>query len=340
MRFNSAKALAALLLLTLACAHARAQTVQQQQEGRQEDQQQDEKVIEDFVTTRGVIFETPGAAKSKPAAQTRRRPGSASAAKSPGAKPSGVAASKKGAQADGAKQGGADSVDSAASDEPAGGVADGAQVIEASAPRRLALGYTLYMKDTTTGALFPVDASRPFKTDDTIALALETNADGYLYVFNAENDRDPMMLYPNVRLGGANSVSAPVRETYPDDPADGFQFVPPAATEHLYIVFSRRPLDDVPTGEALEKFCAKNRENCYWRPGAAQWARIKAAASDRRVVEARSTQLAQAAARPVAPDTLQRGIKIKRTEPRPAFVRVADSPAASMLVTKIELAHQ
>ena len=337
MRFKSAKALATFLLLTLACAHARAQTGQQQ-EGHQEDQQQDEKVIEDFVTTRGVIFETPGAAKPKPAAQ--RKGGAGRVAKSPGAKPSGVAASKKGARADGAKQGGAAPADAAVSDGPAGGVADGAQLVEASAARRLALGYTLYMKDTTTGALFPVDASRAFRTDDTIALALETNADGYLYVFNAENDRDPMMLYPNVRLGGSNSVSAHVRETYPDDPSDGFQFVPPAATEHLYVVFSRRPLEGVPTGEALEKFCAKNREDCYWRPTAAQWARIKAAASDRRVVEAKSAQLAQADARPVAPDTLQRGIKIKRTEPGPAVVRVSDSPAASMLVTKIELAHQ
>ena len=333
MRFKSATILAALSLLTFAAIHVPSQA--QQQEGQKE-----EKVIEDFVTTRGIIFETPGKAATKPG--TRRKPGS------------GVASTKKGTPS-GAKQGGGavgaadvaqqknDPAETtpAATETPAA-AADGAQFIKASsnAPRSLALGYTIYMKDAS-GALLPAQASRSYKTGDRIAIVLETNMDGYLYVFDAENGKNPVMLYPSLQLnGGANDVRAHVRETYPSDMDLAFEFVDPPATEHLYVVVSREPLAGVPSGDALEKFCAKNRDDCQWRPTAAQWARISAAALDRRIIEARSMQIAQADTQPVMPAMLQRGIKLKKEEPAPSVVRVSDSPTARMLVTKIELAHK
>lgn len=333
MRFKAATILATLSLLTFAAIHAPSQA--QQQEGQKE-----EKVIEDFVTTRGIIFETPAKAATKPG--TRRKPNS------------GVASTKKSTPS-GAKQGGGavgsadvaqqknDPVDTTpASTEPASGAADGAQFIKASsnAPRSLALGYTIYMKDAS-GALLPAQASRNYKTGDRIAIVLETNMDGYLYVFDAENGKNPVMLYPSVQLnGGSNDVRAHVRETYPSDMDLAFEFVDPPATEHVYVVVSREPLAGVPSGDALEKFCAKSRDDCQWRPTAAQWARISAAALDRRIIEARSTQIAQADTQPVMPAMLQRGIKLKKEEPAPSVVRVSDSPAARMLVTKIELAHK
>jgi hypothetical protein len=333
MRFKSATILAALSLLTFAAIHARAQTPQK--EG-----QKDEKVIEDFVTTRGIIFETPSKAATKPA--TRRRPGG------------GVASTKKSTPG-GAKQGGGavgatdvarqqnDPAETTpAAVEPASGAADGAQFIKAAsgAPRSLALGYTIYMKDAS-GALLPAQASRSYRTGDRIAIVLETNMDGYLYVFDAENGKNPVMLYPSTQLnGGSNEVRAHVRETYPSDIDLAFEFVDPPATEHLYVVVSREPLAGVPSGDALEKFCSKSRDDCQWRPTAAQWARISAAALDRHIIEARSTQIAQADTQPVMPAMLQRGIKLKKEEPAPSVVRVSDSPVARMLVTKIELAHK
>jgi hypothetical protein len=334
MRFKSVTLLAALALLTLAAAHAQTQ----QQEQKNEPQQKEEKVIEDFVTTRGIIFDAP--APSKPKQSTRRRQGS------------GVASTKK--TPSGAKQGGGavgatdvaqqknDPADSTpAVKEPATGAADGAQFIKASSTiRSLALGYTIYMKDAS-GALLPAQASRSYKTGDRIAIVLETNMDGYLYVFDAENGKNPVMLYPSMQLnGGSNDVRAHVRETYPSDMDLAFEFVDPPATEHLYVVVSREPLAGVPSGDALEKFCAKMRDDCQWRPTAAQWARISAAALDRRIIEARSTQIAQAETQPVMPAMLQRGIKLKKEEPAPSVIRVSDSPAARMLVTKIELAHK
>jgi len=329
MRFKSAAIIAALALLTLANAHARVQTGQQEQK--------EEKVIDDFVTTRGVIFEVPSKSAAKPKPGTRRRT-STSVAK---AKPSG-----------GVKQGSgvtAGSSDVAAQKaQPAGDVAEpsagfveeGVQIIKAGTLPPLALGYSIYMRDEATGGLLPAPASKSYRAGDAIVMVLEPNSDGYLYVFNAENGKNPVMIYPDVRLhDGANEVRAHVRETYPDDPELPFKFDDAPANEHLYVVVSREPLAGVPTGEALKKFCGKNDEDCEWRPTPAQWARIAAAALDRRVVEARST-LARADTQPVMPVMLQRGIRVKKDAPKPMTVRVSDSPGAKMLVTKIELLHK
>lgn len=329
MRFKSAAILAALALLTLANAHARAQA------GRQG--QKEEKVIDDFVTTRGIIFEVPSKAAARPKPGARRRPG-AGVAK---AKPAGVA--KQGGGAAGAadvaqQQKAQPDADSAASD--AAVVEEGVQIVKAGTLPPLALGYSVYMRDEATGGLLPAPASRSYRAGDAIVMVLEPNSDGYLYVFNAENGKNPVMIYPDVRLhDGANEVRAHVRETYPDDPELPFKFDDAPANEHLYIVVSREPLAGVPAGEALRKFCGKNVEDCEWRPTPAQWARIAAAALDRRVVEARST-LARADTQPVMPVTLQRGIRVKKDAPKPMTVRVSDSPGAKMLVTKIELLHK
>jgi hypothetical protein len=339
MRFKSATMLAALALLTLAPARARAQTGQQPPN----DGQKDEKIIDDFVTARGFIIEVPKqGAKPKAAAQTRRRTGSAS--KNAGA--SGAVASKKGSAAtpNGAKQGGATQspVDTAVQAEPADDstAPDGTKILKASAPGPIAVGYTIYLKDDT-GALLAADASRVYKKDEGIALSLETNTDGYLYVFNATNGKNPLMIFPSLLVdGGANAVRAHVRETYPAALDQAIVFDETTGSEHFYIVVTREPLSGVPTGEALEKFCAgKDPEACEWHPGAALWARLTAGAADRRVVEARNAQIAQVI-EPVLPASLQRGIRIKKQDPKPAVVRVSDSPSAKMLVTKIELAHR
>lgn len=330
MRFKSAMILAALALLTLATAHARVQTGQQEQK--------EEKVIDDFVTTRGVIFEVPSKTAAKPKPGTRRRT-STSVAKA--AKPSGGAKQGGGAagSADVAQQQKAQPV-ADVTEPSAGFVEEGVQIIKAGTLPPLALGYSIYMRDEATGGLLPAPASKSYRAGDAIVMVLEPNSDGYLYVFNAENGKNPVMIYPDVRLhDGANEVRAHVRETYPDDPELPFKFDDVPSNEHVYIVVSREPLAGVPTGEALKKYCGKNDEDCEWRPTPAQWARIAAAALDRRVVEASST-LARADTQPVMPVMLQRGIRVKKDAPKPMSVRVSDSPAAPMLVTKIELLHK
>jgi hypothetical protein len=350
MRFRTLLVLTAFALMT--CASARAQEPQKEQQ-----------VIDDFVTTRGVSFDGPSEKKAQPQKQAARpaasphRNNSTAAAKSPAANSPAASvasgktstgkspASKKPGKRDGAEPG-ADSETAAQTDNAAADDA-GVQTLKASdtTMRPLALGYTILMKDAA-GMLGVIDQSREFKTNDGILVALETNADGYLYMFSASNGESPELLYPSALVnGGANALQAHTRETFPtrvDADATNyvFSFTDPPATEHLFIVFSRRPLADVPTGEALVRFCDKKRD-CAWTPTAAQWARIKGASNGGRgVTEAKNTQIAQAGAQPVMPNTLSRGIKIKRDDPKPAVVRVNNSPGANVIVTDIVLTHK
>lgn len=346
MRLRTPLALAAAAALLTCAAAPRAQE-QQQQSGPQKDEQ----VIEEFVTSRGVSFDTPGKKSSRKSGQasassSRRNSG---AGKSPSS--GGVASSKAGKG--GGKAGAAGksnkaaaqraSADVAAGDGAGGADGAGAQLLKAGAGagRSLALGYTILMKDAA-GRLSVVDAARQFRTGDNIAVALEANADGYLYLFNASDGKNPEMLFPNVQLdGGANAVAAHARATFPADASLDFRFTDPPAREHLFVVFSRAPLPGVPTGEALVEYCGANVEDCAWKPTPAQWERIRGGgAKGRGVTEARNSQLAQGPAPAAAPLTLQRGLKVKREDPKPAVVRVNNSPDSDILVTEIVLAHR
>ncbi len=338
MRLRIPLMLAAFLLLT--CSVARAQEEPQQQS--------DEQVIDDFVTTRGVSFEEPGK-KKQPGSPSRPSSGSKSSGKSSG----GIASTKpprkvkpvKGGMDAKSGQGGGSEVAGMSADASNPPDDSGAQFVKAGgALRPLALGYTILMKDDT-GRLFVADPRHEFKTGDRFAVALETNADGYLYLFSAENGRNPELLFPNAQIdGGANAVQAHVRATFPTGASAEVEYfidvTDPPATEHLFIIFSRRPLADVPAGQALVKFCGKNLEDCAWKPTAAQWARITDGAKGGRVTEAKNAQLAQAGAPPVLPGTLQRGLKVKKEDPKPAIVRVNESPDADVLVTEIILTHK
>jgi hypothetical protein len=324
-------------------------------------QQQDQKVIDDFVTSRGVSFDGPG---KKTTAQPHRQTthagpathrSNAGGAKNPGAgaSPGGVASGSKGSSTTKTSQTNTAPNKNAPADKGATERArendanankGGAQTVKVGSTtgplQPVGLGYTVFMKDKS-GGLVAVDTSREYKSGDRIAVSLEPNTEGYIYIFNAENDRDPEMLFPNVVLDkGANAAHAHVRETYPADLDYAFEFDQTPADEHVYVIVSRRPLDGVPTGDALAQFCGKRRDDCYWKPTPEQWARIKSGAAGGRVTEVRNAQLAQLQKQPVQPGTLQRGIKIKRDDPAPAVVRVNASPDSDALVTVIKLVHK
>jgi hypothetical protein len=341
MRFKTLLTLAAFALVT--CATARAQ-----------DQQKEQQVIDDFVTTRGVSFDDPGKKaqpqKHAPQPAAPHRTNSAASAKSSGANsPAGSVASNKSSggksnastksQKNDATQPGK------ASDLTAQADGAGVQTLNASVTLRpIAVGYSILMKDDGGGLSF-VDPARVFKTGDRIAIALETNASGYLYMFNASDGKNPELLFPNVQIDdGTNALQAHARATFPTgtgaDEQYFLNFTDPPATEHLYVVFSREPLAGIPTGEALARFCGTNRNDCVWKPSAALWERIRTGANGRGITEAKNTQLAQAGPQPVMPNTLQRGLKVKKDDPKPAIVRVNESSDTNILVTEIVLAHK
>lgn len=330
MRFRPLLTLAAFALLVCAAA-ARAQ------------QQQDQKVIDDFVGSRGVSFDEPAKKTTTPSRQPAHAGTHRTGAKTTGRVASGDKGSPNVKATSNVAASNPDASTGALDGAGGDGGDKGAQTLKASAAVGsrvpIALGYTVYLKDST-GGLRPVDASREYKAGDRIVIALEPNTEGYIYIFNAENDRDAAMLFPSAQLdAGANAAHAHVRETYPADTRYAFEFDANAAIEHLYVIVSRRPLEGVPTGDALVAAC-KSCDEYGWKPTAEQWARIKAEAGVGHVIEAKNAQLAQLQKQAVPPTAVQRGIKIKRDDPAPAVVRVNGSADADTLVTVIKLVHK
>lgn len=217
----------------------------------------------------------------------------------------------------------------------------GAGVKAYSAPA-LGMGYTLYMRNENGDAV-RVDPSRSFRTGERVRILLETNTDGYLYIFNTTNNGDPVMIYPDTRLDdGGNYIEAHVPIEIPsreeqDENYRWFTFDNKPGTERLYIVFSREPLPGVPIEDDLVRYCGQNGQNCPWRPAPALWAQVRAG-MNARVQVARSKSYGQSQTAGEA-DAVNRGIGLTRSAPEPSIIRMNASSTSGLLVTVLELAH-
>jgi hypothetical protein len=207
----------------------------------------------------------------------------------------------------------------------------------------IGLGYTLFMRDIN-GRAVRIEPTREFHNGDRIRISLEPNVDGYLYVFHAEGDGPPEMIYPDARLeGGENWIEAHVPLDVPstvetDERLRWFQFYGNAATEHLYVVVTREPLADVPIGDNLIAFCAANKDKCPWHPSTEVWAQIQQAAkADVKVVTSSTFGQPQSEKEQVA---TTRGLGLDQTAPQPSVIRLSASTNAPVLVTILDLVHR
>lgn len=206
----------------------------------------------------------------------------------------------------------------------------------------LGIGYTLYMRELN-GEAVRVDPSRSFRTGERVRILLETNSDGYLYIFNTTDNGDPVMIYPDVRLdGGGNYIEAHVPIEIPsseeeDERFRWFTFDNKPGTERLYIVFSREPLPAVPIEDDLVKYCGQNGQNCPWRPSAQLWSQVKTGLNARvQVVKSKTYGQAQTAGER---DAVNRGLGLSRTAPDPSVIRMNASSDTNLIITVLELAH-
>jgi hypothetical protein len=210
-----------------------------------------------------------------------------------------------------------------------------------SAPA-LGMGYTLYMRDASGNAV-RVDPTRSFRTGERVRILLETNTDGYLYIFNTTDNGDPVMIYPDTRLDdGGNYIEAHVPIEIPsreeaDENYRWFTFDNKPGTERLYVVFSRDPLPGVPIEDDLVRYCGQGGQNCPWRPSASLWAQVKAG-MNARVQVARSKTYGQAQTSGEA-DAVNRGVGLTRSAPEPSIIRMNASSTSGLLITVLELAH-
>src|SRR5687767_12558253 len=69
---------------------------------------------------------------------------------------------------------------------------------------RIGLGLTLFMRNSS-GLAVRTDTSRQFLKGDHVRFLIETNSDGYLYVFNTTDGGKPVMIYPDPELDEAGN---------------------------------------------------------------------------------------------------------------------------------------
>lgn len=211
--------------------------------------------------------------------------------------------------------------------------------VESYSSSAIGIGYTLYMRDADGNAI-RVDPAREFRAGDRIRLSIESNTDGYLYIFHTENNGEPQMLYPDKRLEqGDNRIEAHVPYEIPwNEPGveNWFKFDANPAAERLYIVVARQPLPGIPTGTALVNYCGTNP--CPWRPPVGVWAQVSGGVQAKvGVVKSASYGQKQTQTEQVA---VTRGLGLDQSAPEPSVIRMNASSTAPILVTAVDLIHK
>jgi hypothetical protein len=207
---------------------------------------------------------------------------------------------------------------------------------------RLGIGLTLFLRDSN-GLAQRTDPEHVFVKGDRVRVLLETNADGYLYIFNTTNHGPATMIYPHADLDeGGNYLQAHVPFEVPSSLANQehlrwFAFDEEAGTEQLFFVFTREPLKGVPLEDDLITFCRNSKESCPIKPSAEMWAELqKNMQEPLKIDKAKSFGAAETTAEQQAN---VRGIGLSKDDPPPSLVMMASTPRP-MLITALDLVHK
>lgn len=207
---------------------------------------------------------------------------------------------------------------------------------------RIGLGLTLFMRDSN-GLAIRTDPDHVFRKGDRVRVLLETNTDGYLYIFNTTNDGPAVMIYPDADLDEAgNYIQAHVPFEIPSSLSDQerlrwFAFDDVGGAERLFFVFTREPLSGVPLEDELITFCRESKESCPIRPGTEVWAAVQ-----KELQEPLKTDRTQKYGKAETDSEVQattRGIGLAKDDPQPSLVMMASS-TRSTLVATLDLIHK
>lgn len=209
--------------------------------------------------------------------------------------------------------------------------------------QKIGIGLTLFMRDSN-GLSVRVDPNRAFYQNERVRFLLETNADGYLYVFNTTDGGAPMMIYPDPELDeGGNYIQAHVPVEVPSSLAaeerlKWFRFDATPGVERLYFVFTREPLSGIPLEEDLIAFCREKNTNCPMRAATDLWASVQAELNTpgqaSKVSEIGGTQTS------AEQEATTRGIGLNREDPEPSMIMMSASTSRKTLVATLELVHK
>lgn len=207
----------------------------------------------------------------------------------------------------------------------------------------MGLGLTLFMRDST-GLAVRTDPSRDFHKGDHVRVLLETNADGYLYVFNTTDDGPAVMIYPDPELEEAgNYITAHVpfeipSSTAPEERLRWFTFDQKAGAEKLYFVFSREPLSGVPIEDDLVSFCRNASTKCPWRPSVETWTMLAKELSE--TIKSAKQGRIDGAESSAEHRGVTRGIGLNRDDPEPSLIMLSASTTKNILIATLDMVHK
>jgi uncharacterized protein DUF4384 len=208
--------------------------------------------------------------------------------------------------------------------------------------RRMGLGVTLFMRDSN-GLAVRVDPEHVFRKGDRVRILLETNADGYLYIFNTTNDGEATMIYPDAELDEAgNYLQAHVPFEIPsslstEERLRWFAFDDSAGTERVFFVFTREPLSGIPIDDELVALCRNSKDRCPVRPSSEVWAGVQKHMQE--PLKTDKTQEFGKAQTATELEATNRGLGLAKDDPQPSVVMMASS-ARSTLVATLDLIHK
>ena len=209
--------------------------------------------------------------------------------------------------------------------------------------QKLGLGLTLFTRDSL-GLAVRVDPTRTFHKGDRVRVLLETNADGYLYIFNTTNGGTPVLIYPNRELDeGGNYIRSHIPFEIPSGAASEERlrwlvFDEYAGTERLYFVFTREPLQGIPLEDELLAYCGEAKNKCPFSPDAEVWMKIEKGVDAPLQISA--TARFGKAQTGSERDAVERGLGLSKEEPEPSLILMSASSNTATLVTVLDLVHK
>jgi len=199
------------------------------------------------------------------------------------------------------------------------------------------------MRDSN-GLAVRTDPDHVFQKGDRVRVLLETNTDGYLYIFNTTNDGSPVMIYPHADLDEAgNYLQAHVPFEIPSSLAAEerlrwFAFDEVAGTERLFFVFTREPMSGLPIDDELMALCRDSKESCPVKPSSEVWAAVQKQMQEPLAKDKTQQQYGRTETTAEQQATT-RGLGLAKDDPQPSLVMMASSPR-STLVTTLDLIHK
>jgi hypothetical protein len=190
----------------------------------------------------------------------------------------------------------------------------------------LGLRYTLLLVQSRSSAGDPVDPMRNFRKGDCVAINLESNRSGYLYVLAKESDGNWTPLFPTPALADRENRIDP-GQVVRTPKESCFELEDPPGSETVFVVLSRSPRDISELAESIKT--PSPQVNVVVAQMTAE-----AGTRDlpfREVVKAPSTPpVRKAAAKP----------EVVREPQHAVYVVNGSRKAGDTLVTRIEITHR